>query len=359
MSDRIMRLPCTSIVIGDRHRKDMGDLKRLADSMHARGLLQPVGIDHEMNLLFGERRLRAALLLGWETISARILDVDALLAEHDENEVRKDFTVSERVAIGQAIEERIGNRRGQRTDLKAEEEDDEELRQNFAEVVDTPAAGQRTDTTAAEAAGFGNRETYRQAKAVVVNGTPELIEAMDMGKVSISAAAQVAKLPKPEQEEAVKDIEKGKKPAPAAASAGDLDGWGIPVQPHAKKAFEAVPEFEELLRTLKRARQLFNKVANLPGGKFLTLPGVASYLRGKKDDQGNHADRFIHEGIEKAIAQVRDAVPTHTVCPWRFTDGEHPVECGACKGLDWTPPLSKTAVPSTVIERIKQELGQG
>jgi hypothetical protein len=48
------------------------------------------------------------------------VDVPSLLqAEHDENEVRKDFTVSEQVAIGKALEEEIGKRQGQRTDVVA------------------------------------------------------------------------------------------------------------------------------------------------------------------------------------------------------------------------------------------------
>jgi ParB family chromosome partitioning protein len=45
------------------------------------------------------------------------VDVSSILAgEYAENEVRKDFTPSERVAIARAIERQIGNRRGQRTD---------------------------------------------------------------------------------------------------------------------------------------------------------------------------------------------------------------------------------------------------
>jgi hypothetical protein len=38
--------------------------------------------------------------------------------------------------------------------------------------------GEKTRTTAARKAGFGNETTYRQARAVTVNGAPELVEAM-------------------------------------------------------------------------------------------------------------------------------------------------------------------------------------
>lgn len=109
--------------------------------------------------------------------------------ERDENEVRKDFTASERVAIARAVEAALGERRGN-PNLKA----DEAIPQNFAEL-----RGKETRQIAAERAGFGNPETYRQAKKVVETAVPEVVDAMDSGKVSISAAATIAKRPADEQ----------------------------------------------------------------------------------------------------------------------------------------------------------------
>jgi len=103
-----------------------------------------------------------------------------LRGEFAENEVRKDFTPSERVAIAKAIEKQIGKRQGQRTD--------KQLRGKIPEVEN----GKRTREVAAERAGFGNDKTYRQASKVVANGTSRLIQAMDSGKVSISAASILA-----------------------------------------------------------------------------------------------------------------------------------------------------------------------
>jgi hypothetical protein len=60
--------------------------------------------------------------------------------------------------------------------------------QEIAQVV----AGRKTREVAAERADFGNHETYRQAAKVVANGTPQLIQAMDGGRVSISAASILA-----------------------------------------------------------------------------------------------------------------------------------------------------------------------
>jgi hypothetical protein len=52
--------------------------------------------------------------------------------------------------------------------------------------------GKKTRDAAAERAGFGNRETYRQAAKVVESGSARLVQAMDGGRVSISAAALLA-----------------------------------------------------------------------------------------------------------------------------------------------------------------------
>jgi ParB/RepB/Spo0J family partition protein len=110
----VRELPVTAVLVGDRHRKDMGDLAALAESIRQTGLLQPIGVTADHDLVFGERRLRAVRdILKRATIPARIVDVPSILAgEYAENEVRKDFTPSERVAIARAVEHQLGDRRG-------------------------------------------------------------------------------------------------------------------------------------------------------------------------------------------------------------------------------------------------------
>jgi DNA modification methylase len=186
----LKELKITDIKVGNRHRKDMGDLTGLAHSILKEGLLQPIGVTESLELVFGERRLRAHKdILKKKTILARIVDVTSIIAgEYAENEIRKDFTPSERVQIAKAIERQIGKRQGQRTD--------KQLVQKIAQV----GPGEKTRDKAAEKAGFGNHETYRQAAKVVQNGTSKLIHAMDSGRVSISAAAILADADDDEQE---------------------------------------------------------------------------------------------------------------------------------------------------------------
>jgi len=189
----IVQMRCDAIRIGERHRKELGNLESLAASIATEGLLQPIGITEENTLVFGERRLRAIQdVLRRETIPARVVHVRSITAgEYAENEIRKDFTRSERVAIGKALEAELGNRQGQRTDV--------ELRENFPEVEQG-----RTEEIAARKAGFGNYKTYEQAKKVVDHGAPELVEAMDSGDVSIHAASIIATQPPERQAEIVK-----------------------------------------------------------------------------------------------------------------------------------------------------------
>jgi len=213
----LKELKITNIKIGDRHRKEMGDLTSLAESIRQEGLLQPIGVTERLELVFGERRLRAIRdILKKKTILARIVDVSSILAgEYHENEVRKDFTPSERVAIAKAIERQIGNRRGQRV-------------QKIAHVE----PGTKTRDAAAERAGFGNHETYRQAAKVVAKGTPRLIKAMDQGRVSISAASILADADAEEQEAVLELDEKAILQAAQEIRCRRADGIGGHEQPY-------------------------------------------------------------------------------------------------------------------------------
>jgi ParB-like chromosome segregation protein Spo0J len=61
-----------SIKVGNRHRRDLGDLKALAGSIRQEGLLQPIGVTETLELVFGERRIRAVRgILKKKTMLAR------------------------------------------------------------------------------------------------------------------------------------------------------------------------------------------------------------------------------------------------------------------------------------------------
>jgi DNA modification methylase/ParB-like chromosome segregation protein Spo0J len=57
-------LSIDQVVVGDRVRKDFGNLDELCDSIRAVGLIQPIVITRELQLIAGERRLRALRKIG-------------------------------------------------------------------------------------------------------------------------------------------------------------------------------------------------------------------------------------------------------------------------------------------------------
>lgn len=95
------------IRVRDRARLDKGDIPLLADSIKEKGLIQPVSIDQNGNLLAGERRYLAHKHLGAQTIDAVIRHVndkiDALEVELVENVHRKDLNWKERARLEERI----------------------------------------------------------------------------------------------------------------------------------------------------------------------------------------------------------------------------------------------------------------
>ena len=105
----VVQMPISDIVIAGRFRKEFQNVDALANSMQRIGQLQPVVLNTRNELIAGERRIRAALSLGWSHVSAVVLDnlddaILALIAERDENTNREPLAPSEMVEIGKRLE---------------------------------------------------------------------------------------------------------------------------------------------------------------------------------------------------------------------------------------------------------------
>lgn len=100
----------SGIKIGNRYRKDLGDIDSLMKSIESLGQLSPIGIDPDGNLLYGHRRYEAMRRLGRSAISVYVIDTlasaaKALKIERDENTQRKAMVASELAALGAALRE--------------------------------------------------------------------------------------------------------------------------------------------------------------------------------------------------------------------------------------------------------------
>src|SRR5262252_4773051 len=182
---KVIDVPIQQINVGDRHRRDMGDMEAFTANIREMGLLQPIGVDEYFNLIYGQRRLEACEDLGWKQIPCVVVKLKSVIAgEYAENEFRKQFTASERKAIGEAVEAELGDRRGGDRSKPA--------------IAGNAPKGETVDL-AAKRAGFKSAESYQRVKTAVDKGAPELVAAMDAGKISIDAAAKIATQPKAEQ----------------------------------------------------------------------------------------------------------------------------------------------------------------
>jgi N6-adenosine-specific RNA methylase IME4 len=111
------------IIVGIRHRKNLGDIAGLAESIRGEGLLHPIVIRPDGRLIAGKRRLEACKQLGWTDVPVNVVDLAEIVrGELAENAHRKDFLPSEIEAIRRAMEpiEKASakERQGARNDLR-------------------------------------------------------------------------------------------------------------------------------------------------------------------------------------------------------------------------------------------------
>jgi hypothetical protein len=215
----IYQVPISQIIVGERYRKDLGDLDALVNSIRntpssdsiRKGMLQPIVINEKNELIAGQRRLEAAKLLGWREVPCIVSGsfddtLAALRAERDENTCRKDFTPSEAVALGKDIEkmekraakerQKRGGRAGGQASGNLPEASKGQTRDKVAEVI-----------------GMSGR-TYEKAKRVVEAAEKEpekhaeTVREMDKTG-NVEAAYRKVKSDVVEKGEEIKELGKG------------------------------------------------------------------------------------------------------------------------------------------------------
>lgn len=172
---RLIKLPVTNVIVGDRHRKDLGEIDKLVASIRTVGLLHPIVVDDKHRLVAGQRRLEAWTRLhdGREPIPAHVVgtltDLLRALAEQDENTCRKDFMPSEAVALGLALEAI------ERPKADARREDGNR-RGGVGGKLPPTSIPTKTRDKVAPAVGLSPR-TYDKAKSVVAASTDQTLPA--------------------------------------------------------------------------------------------------------------------------------------------------------------------------------------
>ena len=183
--------PVDRIIIGKRLRP-VKDVTELAESMKAQGQLQAVVLLPDGTLVAGGHRVAAAQMLEWKTIRARIAEldeVDAELAEIDENLYRRELTVLEQAEHLQRRMELL------------------EIKGQRAKAGDN----QHSDatTTAAVADSIGISERSAQQRLQIARGlTQEARDALRDTELAESTTKllEIAKKPQQYQAEIVKKV---------------------------------------------------------------------------------------------------------------------------------------------------------
>ena len=183
MGNRLVKI--AEIQVPFRYRRDMGNIEELARSIEKWGLLHPILITPDGVLVCGERRLRACRdYLHWSEIPVQIIELQSFLeAQIDENRCRKDYTISERRAIVDAL--RGYTHGGDRRSASARGQEDEKL----------------TLEEAARRVGLGGKDGYYRARVVEEKGIPQLREKVDRDDILLTVAAEIAKMDPQHQQE--------------------------------------------------------------------------------------------------------------------------------------------------------------
>jgi len=226
-----IEIDISAVEIGTRARTDT-DVSDLVKSISDVGLIHPIVVDEQNRLICGYRRLQAVKQLGWNsipiTVSANSAEtLQALKMERDENDQRKPFAPSEAVAMAKMIEDQVkreardrqreagGDRKSANSKIASGQLTGSDQPEPKTKSEQNRAAYE-SRSVIADAVGF-TEATLRRAKTAVANGIPEVIEAMDQGKISTHKASKIAMLPEQEQLAALAE----KKPMPKKAESAE------------------------------------------------------------------------------------------------------------------------------------------
>jgi hypothetical protein len=168
-----------------------------------------------------------------------------------------------------------------------------------------------------------SRSSVGAADRVKKHGVPQLVDALAAGKVSVSAAARIAKLPVEQQEAVVQAIAGGLKPKQALAqvqgtSATDQAAWvDDKGQPLPEAVIPAFRQREQLRALCRRIEALSEEAEHLGSGPV-----------------GVHLD--VQQVLTSLEAARRALLAAEPVRLCQHGPGDEP-RCDACRGYGWLP----------------------
>lgn len=206
-----MLININEIKVGSNRREALPeDVKALAESIAEVGMMNPITVDADNNLVAGLHRLEAAKLLGWTEIECNVCELDELhaeLAEIDENVVRtglSDLELSELLARRKKIYETLHPETIARN-LPGHASNYESSTDNL--TVEAKTFSQDT----AEKMGVSPRTVERHVQ-IAENLTPEAKEVLRTSerKITKQNLTKLSRLASEQQKDAAKQLAEGK-----------------------------------------------------------------------------------------------------------------------------------------------------
>jgi len=197
-----MIVPIGKIKVTKRFRTEMGDMEGLMASIKDVGLLHPVVVTRDKELIAGKRRLDACKSFGWETIPVHVVDLEQIAkGEYEENTVREALRPSDIDELRKAIEPKIREAakermvKGKRPSGKLSEREKGTVREKVGKAAGVSGSQVRKIQDVMEAA-EQDPEQFGDLK-----------EKVDRKELSVHAAH--AKVKKAKQAEARNQVEEG------------------------------------------------------------------------------------------------------------------------------------------------------
>lgn len=302
MNRRTELVPVDNIVVQDRLREDYGDIAGLAESIMTHGLLHPLTIDADNNLIAGERRLRAMRKLGFMEVECRrwgtLTESERRELELEENLRRKDLTAYERSKNLVEL-------------ATVAEEVDRETGEIRAESAHNPQGGRPAEpgSTRRVADRIGVPDTtIREAKKHVAAAESYPFLQGDGWKQyrAMEAAEELNKLPEPERDIVVAMVsEPGIDPNTATKIISNIANKP---EPERKRILDLAQSEDDRDRSLAKTKAV--ELPPMPDGRAIALEKaigtIRTCIRSHPDDPEADDLRRIVDEIKAVIAAINE-----------------------------------------------------
>ena len=253
--------PIADLKLDNEYLRTGTDVSALMKSLDSIGLIHPVTINREGELLAGARRVQAAKELGWTEIAVHVVDREVLVQELisiDENLVRSPLTTLELETClnrGREIYEQL-HPTANKVDISAEElSKEEKLEQKVKEEQDEDSFAAVT----AEKTGL-SKSVIKGAIKRDALASPAVKQARSDGELNATQTNEIIKLEAETQEHVLPLIaDKTAKDTRRIVAAAKEGGLEAAIQ-ESQKVVPLPKEYSQMVAPMKRVNRSISRI---------------------------------------------------------------------------------------------------